>query len=473
MDEAIFIWVDFLIKNHLTKSHMQSPITWAGLLFFSLPQTVTVFMFAAFPVLQGIYTKYFGVSLVAMAGIILFSRIVDAITDPVIGYWSDWQKRRGGARKPFMVIGALLYVVSGYFLYVPPLGVHLAYVYCFFTLFIIGYTLFSVSHIAWAGELAASSSEKTRIYSVRSAAGYVGLILFYTIPLLPIFSSNDITPETLQWCAIASVVFMIPVIVLAVKQVPNGCYSDPKVRHGSDKVSAEKSLKHNIRSFYKNKPFLLFLVVKIFVSTSLGMWYGLIFIYVDIYLGMGDQFAKMFFIAYILGLAFSPVWYKLSLFYGKRVAITMATALLLIAIVYTAALSPGQVSFAQLVLIKLLGTIGMGGFWILAPSILSDIADYSEWKFNVQLSATFFSVYLFLSKTLGGIGAAASLYLVGYFGFDAESTVQTTTAVYGLRLAMTWIPATFMLGAFVFIAMLPITAARHDVIRRRLASTNR
>ena len=52
------------------------------------------------PVLGGIYAKHFGLSLAAIASVMLIARIFDAVTDPVIGYYSDRWRIRTGSRKP-------------------------------------------------------------------------------------------------------------------------------------------------------------------------------------------------------------------------------------------------------------------------------------------------------------------------------------------------------------------------------------
>ncbi len=49
-----------------------------------------------------------------------------------------------------------------------------------------------------------------------------------------------------------------------------------------------------------------------------GMWQGLIFFYVDGYLGLGAQFAQMFLIAFFVGLVVAPILGKLGAIIGKK-----------------------------------------------------------------------------------------------------------------------------------------------------------
>ncbi len=69
--------------------------------------------------IQGVSRNIYGLSLAALASILLLARVFDAVTDPIIGYWSDRQYRLIGTRKPFVFVGGLMLVVVSYFLYVP------------------------------------------------------------------------------------------------------------------------------------------------------------------------------------------------------------------------------------------------------------------------------------------------------------------------------------------------------------------
>src|SRR5579859_5757407 len=84
------------------------------LLAFSLPYISSVFLYVPRNVVQGIYAKYFGLSLTAIAGIVLFARAFDAVIDPMCGYLSDRYRARTGTRKPLLVVGGVIYFVGAY-----------------------------------------------------------------------------------------------------------------------------------------------------------------------------------------------------------------------------------------------------------------------------------------------------------------------------------------------------------------------
>ena len=199
-------------------------------LLYSLPYAGVVFLYTPMAILQGVYAKYYGFSLAALGAVVLIARIFDAITDPLVGILSDICKRRINSRKPLIVVGALLYVMAGYFLYSPSAVPSTIYFLCWLLLFYLGWTIFEISHAAWGGDLAREPADKTKIYSMRVGAGNIGLSVFYIIPLLPLFQTSDITPETLHWCAIVGVLLILPCLTICILRVPSGHELSPSLK---------------------------------------------------------------------------------------------------------------------------------------------------------------------------------------------------------------------------------------------------
>src|SRR5438105_8876884 len=68
-------------------------------------------------ILPSLYAKYAGVSLAALGTLFAALRIWDALSDPLIGYWSDRTRSLRFGRKPFVIAGALITGVSVWFLF--------------------------------------------------------------------------------------------------------------------------------------------------------------------------------------------------------------------------------------------------------------------------------------------------------------------------------------------------------------------
>lgn len=442
----------------MDKMHTKN-ITLKQGLAYSLPIVVTSFLF--FPVqmlLTGLYAKHFGLALTTIASIVFAARLFDAMTDPLIGYFSDRHRSHTGSRKPWIVIGSILLVVCSYFLWTPPANVSAGYFMIWYFAFYLAWTVVDIPHLAWGGELAPCTHEKTRVYSLRAFCWFAGSVFFFAAPLLPIFLDSGFTPETMKWSVLASALVVVPVLAYCVKATPNG-------------LASQKYKKQSFRMVFNavigNKPLMILLAGYFLISFSYGIYIGLSFIFADVYLGIGDKLPLAYLISSLCGLVGAWVPYRFAQGITKIAGYSWAVMLTAVTFAAVAFIEPGMswIYFAILT-----GSVFFSNsvLQVLVPSLLSDIADYGSWKFGVDRSAMYFSSYLFLQKTNVGIGGAFALAFVGLYGFDATAITHSGTSVLGLRIAIGLIPALLMIISLVFIAKIPINTRRHKVIQKRL-----
>lgn len=431
-------------------------------LSYAAPVLPVAFLVGPILILQGIYATHFGLALSTIALVILVTRLVDAITDPIIGYCSDRYYVTTRSRKPFVAAGGVLIIICSYFLYVPPDNVSGAYFLGWFVAFFVAWTLFQVPHLAWGAELADSSQGKNKIYGLRSLSAFLGKLLFVMMPLLPIFETNEFTPQTLEWSVIVSGVVMLPLLYLCLKNVPNG----------NTRLVSRRTTKENLWTLFSavshNKPYLIFLLAFFFSGVGIGMWAALMFIFIDSFLGLGDKLAIAYVISLIVAILTLAGWYKLARCLGKKLTWGIGMMLMVIGIFGKGLMSPGESGFYMLLVATTLIYSGFASLNILAPSLLADIVDYSTWKFGVDRGATYFSLYTLLSKTNVAIGGALGLATASWFGFDPNSAIHTDENILGLRLAISYTPVLILIAAVAFIVMNPMTERRHDIVRRRL-----
>ena len=118
-------------------------------LAFSGPSIGLAFFMGPLGVIQGIYAKYYGVALTTLAAVLLIGRIFDALTDPLIGHYSDRFRTQTGTRKPFMLVGGLCLIPCSYFLFVPPAEVSIVYFTLWSLLFYLALTAIMIPMYAW------------------------------------------------------------------------------------------------------------------------------------------------------------------------------------------------------------------------------------------------------------------------------------------------------------------------------------
>ena len=434
------------------------------------PSMVVAFLFGPLSVLQGIYAKYFGVELTTIAMVLLVSRLFDAVSDPFIGYWSDYHYLKSGSRKFFVIVGGLLFIVSSYFLYIPvhpnlidaETKVSTVYFLGWFLMFYLAWTIVEIPHLAWGTELVEGASGKNKIYSLRALSVSLGTLCFYLIPLLPFFGNSSFTPITLQWAVIIAGISMLAALFLCNKLPSNYSYN-----------ASQKPKKTNLwmmcNELFTNRPFLIFILAfSLYVMGAAGMSFTLVFIFVDTYLGFGDYFALLSITGIISGIIVLVFWYRLANYLGKKLTWILAVLVYIIAMHVGALLESGMENIWPLAVTMALIYIASAGVVAISPSLLSDIIDFGSLKFKADRSGIYFSIYTLMAKISVALGGAISLGLTALYEFDPSASIHTERAVFGLRWATFLLPALVMFLSILLMCLLPMNARRHVIIRRRL-----
>lgn len=443
-------------------------------LAYAFPTIAVSFLIGPIALLQGIYAKYFGLSLGTIAAVILVARLFDAVTDPLVGYFSDRYYQRTGSRKLFIILGGLLLVFSSYFLYAP-FGFNMPeksaqvsglYFLTWFLVFYLGYTLFETPHLAWGGEIVANSKEKNKIYSLRALTVSTGLMLFFAVPLLPFFESSEFTPKTLAWAVFFSSLLMLPLLYYCVKTVPDGVSLNAKF-HGIPR-SKRDHIREVFRIIFGNKSFLIFVGALFFAGAGTGMWFGMMFLFVDVYLGLGHTLSLVYLLSYGAGIVLITFWYAQANRLGKKISWGSGMLMTAIGILGTGFLSPEGSGWISLLVCMIFINGGIMATVLLAPSLLADIIDYGLWKYDKDYAATYFSVYALITKANLAIGGALGLAIAGHYGFDPSSSIQSEETFHGLHLSVAWLPSFLTLVSIAFISQIPMNFRRHNIIRRRL-----
>lgn len=412
-------------------------------ILYALPQISMIMMFTPMNVIQGVYIKHYALSLSAVAGVLLFARLFDAFLDPLAGYVSDRICQRFGSRKPLMLVGAIVASIGAYGLYSPPPNLTISYFACWTIVFYSGWTLFEMSHEAWGGEQAADRSAKRLVYSYRSVASRIGLLIFYAIPLLPIFKSSAIAPETLRVAVIVAIALLAPTVAACLWFLPDRALASP-VSTTDQGTPSPAHIGDILRAILRDGAFATFIAFTVVFAIGDGIWYGLIFIYVESYLGMGEHYSQIQIISSILALLSAPVWLGISRRVGNRNTILCIVVAQIICFLATGLIVPSNADVVNVATILIINNATLFGFAIVAPSLLSDICDRAVARTGDEVAATYFAIRNFASKTSLGFGTAAGLAVISYFGFSATVSQQAAAAEIALRSVVAILPVLFL-----------------------------
>ena len=452
------------------ESQSSSLPMWLKILAFVMPQVGVILLFGpVVAVLGGFYAKYYGLSLTSIATVVLVAKFFDAITDPLIGYYSDRWRLKTGSRKPLILAGGLLLVPSAYLLFAPPSDVSALYFAAWYMTFYFGLTLYMIPYMAWAHEFTETSKDKAMVFSAINIAGQTGSALFYVLPLLPFFLTTDISPEVLETTAYVGTVLLLPGLYLAFKFVPDGLVHDAPASEQITSASLVQKGWQTAQELINNRPFLLFFWISIFSGLAYGLWAGLLFIFVDAYLNLGDKFAAMSLWGMVFGALAIPFWYRIVVRWGKRIPWLVGTAVLLMVFFATGFLDAGYSGYLSILVLYLTFTFCAASSAVVAGPMLCDIIDYGCYQTGHERSGLYFSMQGLLIKIQLAIGGALGLAIIGGLGFDMNAVNHSATSVWGLKISISWLPVLLMIPAMVCIYRIPLNEHRMTIIRRRLA----
>ena len=425
-----------------------------------------IFFMGSMGVVQGIYAKHYGFSLATLAAVLLLSRFFDAISDPLIGYYSDRYRARTGTRKPFVLVGGLAFALCSGFLFIPPENVSVGYFTFWMLAFYMASTIFKLPLRAWASEVTSSSEERARVFSIKAFIGYAGGLLFSLVPFLPIFVTSEVTPETLKVSVILGTVILLPGLYCALRYVPNG---RPPTDNATANPSKRAALKAMFSAFRSNKPFQMLVTAYAVAGLGLGMHFGLFFIFVNSYLNQGETYAQIAVVGTVISLLLSPLMYKLIVLLGKKRIWLIATGLLMFSVLYASLLVPEEPAFIPLLIIMACISFYNVSTMIIVVSMLSESIDYGLIGDRTERTGVYYSVYGLLVKAEGALGVSLGLAIAGWLGFDATSTSQSDQAAFAIHMAVSWIPCViFLIGSYL-IYLIPLDERRSAIVARRLA----
>ena len=441
---------------------------------YALP-TLPVFLLMGGPmsVMPGLYVKYFGLSLGAIALAKVLSRIFDGLTDPVIGYISDVYQQRFGTRKPLVVAGCVFSLLTATMLYIPygwdaqqSESVYFSYFLFFFLAYTLAWTVFDIPHLAWGADISSDSTGRSQRFGIRSMMSYSAPLLFFSIPLLPIFNTTEITPETLEYAVYLAWALMPVCLFLCLNYVPDSekFFVSEKGDYSSKKIS----LKNSIRLIIDNRPLLCFYMAYALVGVGYVMSNSLTFFFVDNYLGLADKMSYVFMVHFGVGACTSWFWGVAAKKIGPRPIWAIGVFLCVLGLLGVGFIHPSGTSFWPYIFFKAIIGAGFISTFVAGYMLLASIVDYGKWKFDQDCSGTYFALNSIVFKFNAAIGAAIGLFFADILGFDATETIMSEVSVFALRLPYIVIPVILLILAIIVISQIPLSKNQQLRIRQRL-----
>ena len=124
------------------------------------------------------YSQVVGLDARLVGLAILIALVCDAISDPIVGYWSDNFRSRWGRRHPMMYASALPVAVGFFLLWAPPEGASQTVLFWYLLILAVtvrtAITFYRTPSAALAPDLTPDYGERTKLISLRYFLGWTG-----------------------------------------------------------------------------------------------------------------------------------------------------------------------------------------------------------------------------------------------------------------------------------------------------------
>ena len=420
------------------------------------------------------YSNIFGLTLDQVALLLVVTRIGDAVSDPVMGVLADRTTTKWGKYRPYLLLMAVPFALSGIFLFSTPAAsptVKLVWAYLTYIMMMTVYTGINVPYGAMLGVMTDNSDTKTVLSSYRMFFAYGGsfLALFCWEPLCRLLGGYD-APSGWRNAMIVIAAFCLILFLLCFRMTREKLRTVSKVSVGSD-----------LKSLLRNAPWWILIGAALcsnLFNTVRGSTVAYFFNDVighDVRLNLGSLsflfYAGLFLsigeVCNMVGVALAvPLSEKL----GKKSTYMFSfTALILFsALFFYIPISQG--GYYWMLILQIVISVFTGVISPLVWSMYADVSDFAENRDGTASTGLIFSSASMAQKFGGAFGGFAVMWLLKAFDYNtAPGAVQTPEAINGLWLLMSWIPAIVAGLAVVVIFFYPLTRSRMIAIQDELA----
>ena len=437
------------------------------------------------------YQQVVGVEAWLASLAIAVSIVVDAVTDPFIGAWSDRVRTRWGRRHPMLLASALPLAVSFVLLFSPPQGISDIGGFLWLTTFGVlvrtSFTFYDIPHMSLGAEMSKDYYQRSTLFgwcaflSAITGSGATWLINAHYFPTVEgVYDPGYLNPQGYPAMGRTFAVVMVAAILVCVagtrREIPflRATQERPRVRLWT--------LFTEIWEVLRNKSFRAVFLGLLLASLVFGVELAF-YPFMGVHF-WGFQTEQLVYLAWVGVIAF-PVAFLLTplitRLIDKRLTVMLTLAASILALNVPICLRlldvpwfPGNESPWVLVIFLTYASISA----VVAPvrnastdSMLADVVDEHELDTGIRREGVVYAVRAFSMKATSAFGTLLGGALLSWIDFPENVTRGELSAEMTWNLGFILGPATsiFSLAAILFYLGYRIDKRRHDEIMAALA----
>lgn len=375
-----------------------------------------------------------GLELATVGMLLLVLRLLDAVSDPLLGALADRiPESRGGRR--LMIAAAVPLLAAGlWLLFTPPESPSLlaSWLAASLVLSYLGLSAASIAHFALGSALSQDYAERTRITAARGVAALTGVLLAAALPELLVQKHG--AAEGLSIFALGFAPLLLAAAAITVFAGPRAGNDAPPLPFNRAAVVQP------LRNPRFRRLALVFLVNGVAAAVPATL---LLFFAADV-LQRPDLTPLFLLIYFVAGAAGMPLWVKLAARHGKSRAWLLAMALSVAAFVWAYFLGAGDA--ATFAVVCLMSGLAFGADLALPASLLADVIDDDD--HDGRPDGAYFGLWHLLEKLALALAAGIALPALQWLGYQpgtAAAAGSALSVVYALLPCLIKIAAALLL----------------------------
>ncbi len=401
------------------------------------------------------YTDILLVSAAMVGTVFAFSRLWDAINDPIMGVIIDHTHTRFGRCRPYLLPGSLVLALA---LILAFSDLHLEGV-ALLVFVVIAYNLFNMAYTATNLPLTAQlplmttdHQERIRLSSTRA---FFQAVAYTALPVLaePALRALGGHREPGAYTGIALVLGLFCLVSFACAFL----FTRERVTVAPEPIGLEKLR----RVFLGQSDWLVLLLANVLVSVALISRVSSAIYHFNYVVGDLALFGTFMALSTLSIIPCSILAHRFAGAVGKRQFAMLGCALGSVGNVLLIAMP--QSSWA-LLLGGTLGGCAVGAFISVLFAMEGDIADRAERRTGIRAQAMVCAAVALGYKIALGIGTGLVGWLLGNAGYVPDSAIQSPAVLAAVNIAFAWIPLGTVLASIGLLLLYPT-----DILHRRQA----
>ena len=389
------------------------------ILAYGLPALPLASLYFSIYVLIGeFYFKNYGLALSIIGSIFIIIRLFDAFTDPIMGYISDNFPLRFGKRKPWVLVGGILFIFSTWMLFVPIYkSVDVEYFFFWLLISAIGWTIAYAPYYAMGAELSMDYLERSKVTFCRELFTILGIIFASLLYSLSFDFDNKIFKSGIgsniglfQICIFSSIFFVLSMFLFLLS------------KSNSKEVSYDKNNILNIFEIFislKKQKLMRKLLFSHFINgLANGLPPALFVFYVNSVLKSPEFTGILLFLYFLGALVGVPLWIFISNKLDKHRVWCYAMIYSCFIFIFVLFLEEYDLIFFAIICI--LSGLALSADLAIPSSIQADIIDLEYLKTGKRLTGQFFAFWGLVSKAAIAISTGMALILLDIIGFKSD-----------------------------------------------------